>query len=116
MSKAQYYSANAPDAGKKISSDRVHVIFKDASGHIWLGTENGLDVMIVNTPIFRPSQDVYSYIVGQNFANNRIYSISQDRLDNLWIFYRKGSCENIAAGKIFQVYKQLCGKPKKGDF
>uniref|UniRef100_UPI003217F739 ligand-binding sensor domain-containing protein n=1 Tax=uncultured Draconibacterium sp. TaxID=1573823 RepID=UPI003217F739 len=73
-----------------IPNDFVHVIFKDATKHIWLGTRDGILIYDKPKNKFVPWTIYFNKPEFPTFYNTRIYSIIQDKALNYWIATQNG--------------------------
>lgn len=71
------YLADEEDVNA-ISSNTVRAISEDSKGNIWLGTQNGLNKLDVNTGKFK------SYTYTDGLSNDYIYGVIVDSDDNIW--------------------------------
>ena len=62
-----------------LSSNTVRCIAEDSYGHIWIGTQDGLNKLNKETEEFT----VYTYADG--LSNNFIYGVIVDSYDNIWV-------------------------------
>ena len=76
-----HYHYNAKDAAG-ISSDTVNAIVQDRSGNMWIGTQNGLDVMDKSG---RCKHFFHRQGNNKNTIANTINILYKDRNDNIWI-------------------------------
>jgi ligand-binding sensor domain-containing protein/signal transduction histidine kinase len=74
----------------KISNDFIHVIFKDADNHIWLGTRNGIVIYDKPGNRFVPWVEYFKNPALPSFNNVRIFMIIQDKSSNYWIGTQNG--------------------------
>ncbi|WP_430811030.1 MULTISPECIES: two-component regulator propeller domain-containing protein [unclassified Carboxylicivirga] len=82
----QHYTSNMPD-GKRLSNDIVFSLYKDALGLIWIGTNEGLNVLNPKNGQIR------MYGMADGLPNEVIYSILPDEQGRLWLSTNYGiSC------------------------
>jgi signal transduction histidine kinase/ligand-binding sensor domain-containing protein/DNA-binding response OmpR family regulator len=82
-----------PGAGHEILKSITYSLFLDNKGYLWIGSK-GYGLAVTTKPLER-SADSYSKIRFRRFehserdtssiSNNNIYSICQDKMDNIWI-------------------------------
>lgn len=78
------------DARKNIGLTDANIwpIFEDSKGNIWIGTNNGLNVLDKNNrtikKYFNSKTDLNS------ISNNRIWSINEDKNGNIWVGTQDG--------------------------
>jgi len=75
------------NSNSNLSHNRVQVIAEDETGHIWLGTQNGLDLFVENKKAFRVFHS------SDGLPNNCINGIQEDHAGNLWISTNNGLCK-----------------------
>ncbi|WP_297087071.1 sensor histidine kinase [uncultured Draconibacterium sp.] len=95
-----HYSSQHP-GNHHLSNDFVHVIFKDNSERIWLGTRNGIFIWDEGNERFEDWRDIFKRPNWPAFTNTRIYHIIQDKKEQFWIGTSNG---------LFNV------NPKTGEF
>lgn len=79
----EVYNKQSNNSGT-ISSNHILSIYKDISGNIWIGTENGgLNLFDKKTKRFFHLKNDTSKNTG--ITDNTIYSIFRDKSDNLWL-------------------------------
>ncbi|MFM7023044.1 MAG: adenylate/guanylate cyclase domain-containing protein [Flavobacteriales bacterium] len=71
-----------------ISSNNVTAITQDASGIIWVGTDNGLNIYSQQTQNFK--RILHDKGKGESLSNNYITSISEDINGDVWVGTRHG--------------------------
>jgi ligand-binding sensor domain-containing protein/signal transduction histidine kinase len=91
-----------------IANDFIHVIFKDADHHIWLGTRNG--ILIYDKPgnKFIPYREYFKNPALPAFNQVRISMIIQDKSSNYWIGTQNGLYKiNLKKSNIEVFQKEL---------
>jgi signal transduction histidine kinase/ligand-binding sensor domain-containing protein/DNA-binding response OmpR family regulator len=82
---------------KDLSSDRIKKIFIDSRNHIWVGTDTGLNRMVLNSD--RCSQEKCrldrfgfgeSYSTYRRIADNNVNDIIEDKNGDIWIATSNG--------------------------
>jgi ligand-binding sensor domain-containing protein/serine phosphatase RsbU (regulator of sigma subunit) len=94
------YSRLSRDPALRISDDQVFSILGTRDEHVFIGTQNGLDVLLPGQKKFSPVCQLYPDINCNIFRNNRIYRMIEDRKGNIWIgaafgLYRINRKENL---------------------
>lgn len=94
------YDENNPVS---ISSNSVRVIHEDAKGNLWIGTDDGLNLLD------RSANTFTRFVNNPNDVNslpaNRIFDIKEDKTGNLWIAtYGKGLCKYDPNSRQFTSY------------
>ena len=91
----QFYNfGHQPDVETSLSSNYGRTIKKAKSNHLWIGTENGLNKVALDSANMPVSSQVY-------LQNENIYSLTMDSDDFLWVgtfgngLYRLDSEKNI---------------------
>jgi ligand-binding sensor domain-containing protein/serine phosphatase RsbU (regulator of sigma subunit) len=74
----------------RIVNDYVHTIYKDSKGRILIGTRNGVQLYNPSTKSFSDFFKGFGVDVSQLFAENRVYSINEDKYGNYWFATRLG--------------------------
>lgn len=82
-----------------LSSDNVRCIYKDTSGRVWVGTDNG-----INGLSDREEWQFKSYKEKDGLAGNTVYGILEDDAGSLWISTNKGLSRFDPAAKEFKNY------------
>lgn len=77
-----------PKEGKSLSNNRIHAIFQDHQGVLWLATGNGLNR-------FDPEKNnffkyLHEPLNPNSISNNIISSIAEDYEGNLWVLTHQG--------------------------
>ncbi|GIR18263.1 MAG: hypothetical protein CM15mP32_4500 [Flavobacteriaceae bacterium] len=82
-----------------ISNNNINLIFTDSNEKIWIGTENGLNEVIIPTS-YENKRENYSellknlnlkhYKVGDGLSGNSVKSILEDDQKRLWISTENG--------------------------
>ncbi|MBN1791762.1 MAG: hypothetical protein JW830_14775 [Bacteroidales bacterium] len=90
-----------------IPENNVHVIFRDRSGRIWLGTRNGVFIFVRDPDRFVPFQEYLDIEDSGYFSRNRVYCILEDTDANIWIGTGNGIFVldvKTKATRIFQAH------------
>lgn len=87
-----------------ISDNYINVVTEDNDGHIWIGTQNGLNEFDGKNFIS------YKHISGQSksISDNTILSLYVDAVNNVWIGTHGGGLNKYKDG-VFTVYTQKDG-------
>lgn len=80
--KAEVFIASEGDKG--LSNNSIRAIAEDKSGHIWIGTSNGLNMYDKKNNKFT------KYTTSDGLCNNTIYGIVVDDEDNIWVSTNSG--------------------------
>ena len=80
--KAVVYSSNA--SSRHIAHDHIYAIHKDASGNVWIGTGNGVDVLNAGSRQFQRFCDREAGIPCNLFDGQRVYDIGSDSGGHIW--------------------------------
>ncbi len=109
---------------KKLNSNEINIVYKDTSGEIWVGTNNGgLSKYNVAKDVFEPQNKIYSIlehdiknIIEDNYghlwlsSNNKIIKINKSKLsstlftDNDYLLvnsFKTGSAFKDSEGKLY---------------
>ncbi len=73
------FLSHSPDDDNSVSGNVTVPIFRASDGRIWVGANNGLNLLDVSSGTFKR----YSYNEGYHF--NSIHSIGEDEKGNLWL-------------------------------
>jgi len=94
----------------QISNDFIHVIFKDADNHIWLGTRNG--ILIYDKPgnRFVPWVEYFKNPALPSFNNIRIYTIIRDKFSNYWIGTQNGLYKINLKKSTVEIFQKELGE------
>jgi ligand-binding sensor domain-containing protein/class 3 adenylate cyclase len=93
---------NDPGNPASLSNNSIQVIKKDRRGNIWVGTEDGLNLLDTNKGTFtRYRNDTKN---PNSLSDNFILSIYEDRQSNLWIGTAKGLNRMNREAGSFQRY------------
>ena len=66
------------------------MIFRDTKERIWIGTRNGINIFNKEQDKFVDLREYFNTSNFPDLANNRIYGIIEDYLENIWIGTSKG--------------------------
>ncbi|MFN8207834.1 MAG: two-component regulator propeller domain-containing protein [Bacteroidales bacterium] len=83
--KVLLYSRLSTDPNFRLCDDQVFSILGTRDGSIFVGTQNGLEVMSQGEKRFSSVCQKYPDINCNLFKNNRIYRMIEDRRGNIWI-------------------------------
>ncbi len=81
----------AEDDPGSIGSDSVRAIFEDDEKRLWIGTEDGLNLLDRRTGKFQRYQ--HDPAQNRSLADNFVMSIAQDRSGLLWVGMRSGGVD-----------------------
>lgn len=81
-----HYTNDAADPDS-ISSNRIHILFEDKDGDIWVGTKDGLNLLVLSTA---PSNSRFKRFTMRGnkpgtLSSSYISSIYQDRGGTIWV-------------------------------
>ena len=92
-----------------LTNDFIHAIGEDDDGHLWIGTDSGLNMI---TP---GSDKVTQYFNDENndatIPNNVVDDVLLDRDGNLWLATAGGLCRFDKATDEFKIYREKDGLP-----
>ena len=77
---------NNPFDPSSLSGNLVNDMYTDATGRLWIGTTNGLNLFDRKNDLF------YSFTTADGLPDNCIFGILEDDHGNLWLGTRKGIC------------------------
>jgi ligand-binding sensor domain-containing protein/serine phosphatase RsbU (regulator of sigma subunit) len=80
----KYFGANG------IVNDFVHVITSLSNGDMLIGTRNGVQMYDPKKKTFSDYFSQFKINASSVFANNRVYSIKEDKFNNVWFGTRQG--------------------------
>lgn len=66
-----------------ITSNKIYAFHVDRQGRLWIGTDNGLTIMDIESETFR--QYLPDTLNPKNLSNNTVYSIFGDKAGNIWL-------------------------------
>jgi ligand-binding sensor domain-containing protein len=66
-----------------LTSNKIYAFLADNAGKLWIGTDNGLTVMDIETETFK--QYLPDTTHPSNLNNATVYAIYQDRSGNIWL-------------------------------
>ncbi len=72
-----------PDDPNSITSNKIYSFFTDNSGRLWIGTDNGLTIMDIETETF--TQYLPDTANPASISNTTVYSIFGDASGNIWL-------------------------------
>lgn len=90
------YAHSAQDP-LSLSSDITTCLHKDRNNNLWIGTDNGLNVLDVRTNKFK------TYTTKDGLPDNTIKAILEDDHGNLWVATNKGISKFVDATKYPSV-------------
>jgi ligand-binding sensor domain-containing protein/signal transduction histidine kinase len=96
-----------PSTGRKgdISNGRVNAVLVDRQGMVWVGTQNGLDVLDPATGVVR------SYDTADGLPGNAVSCILQDARDGIWMGTNNGVARlDVRSGEV-RSYSREDGLP-----
>lgn len=95
-----------------LGADYISTLVQDDKGKLWIGTANGVDVML-KTAKGKDSFVHYGNIPGNtaSLSNNNVLAMLQDQKGNIWIGTRDGLNVFDAAKQTFQVFRTEQGLP-----
>jgi ligand-binding sensor domain-containing protein/anti-sigma regulatory factor (Ser/Thr protein kinase) len=83
-----------------LSDNRVTCFFKDKTGYMWIGTENGLNRFDgANYMLYRPSSNKKKHL-----SNAFITSVAQDTKENMWVSTTRGLNRVDAATDTTEIF------------
>ena len=90
---------NQTDNPNSISSNYIYDIYEDRQGYLWLGTNGeGLDR-------YNPKTGIAEHFTKKSgLPGNEIFSLLQDRKDNIWIATENGLCKFNPNSNILQSF------------
>lgn len=94
---------NIPDDASSLSEDSVWTIHETRDGHLWLGTQLGLNRFDPDTKTFK------HYTENQGLPNNVVLGILEDDNGNLWLTTNNGLAEFDPQSGEFKVYDSSDG-------
>lgn len=74
---------NRPDDSASLSNNQVNVIFPDSGGRVWIGTENGLNILDWDKGTF--TVFLHDPTDNSSLSNNSVKTIFQDNAGVIWI-------------------------------
>ena len=66
-----------------LTSNKIYAFHVDQQGRLWIGTDNGLTIMDIESETFR--QVLPDTVNPKNLNNNTVYSIFGDKAGNIWL-------------------------------
>ena len=90
QNKIEHFVHNVNDS-TSLSSKQLYEVFEDSKGNIWVGTDEGLNVLQKSNKGFK------CYLTENGLPDNGIRSILEDDHGNLWLGTYKGLSEFIDA-------------------
>lgn len=97
---AQYYPSKNSTTLDGLSNNSVNTIYKDSRGLVWIGTQNGVNVMQGNTIINLKKND--------GLAHETCWDIAEDSNQNMW-FASFGGGLSVYDGNKFKVFNTQTG-------
>jgi ligand-binding sensor domain-containing protein len=76
------YSHN-PTNTNSLTSNKIYALHIDARGRLWIGTDNGLTIMDIESETFK--QYVPDEANPTSISNTTVYGIYRDYLDQIWL-------------------------------
>ncbi|MBV8831177.1 MAG: hypothetical protein JO108_18340 [Acidobacteriaceae bacterium] len=92
-----------PDDPHSLSNEKVNAIWEDRGGRLWIGTENGLDLLD------RDRGTAVVFTTKEGLPNNVIKSILEDRGGGLWLGTHKGLSRFDPEKRTFRNYSESDG-------
>ncbi len=97
------YFRHDPEDPASISDNALVPIFRAADGRLWIGTENGLNLLHTDTGTFT------RYMNSDGYPWDAIHSIGEDRQGNLWLGTNNGLARLSPDSGEFRHYTQADG-------
>lgn len=88
-----------------LSDNRVNTIYIDASKHVWVGTQNGLDRLKEDRKSFE------HFSQNDDLSGNVISCIQSDDAGSLWMSTNRGLSRFDPTARTLKVYAQIDGLP-----
>ncbi len=96
-----------------LTDSNIWPIYEDSKGNIWVGTNNGLNVLDKNNRTIE--KYLYSKTDLNSISNNRIWSINEDKAGDIWVGTQDGLNQiNYAQNKVTRF--QYSSKKKSIPF
>ncbi|MBC8401642.1 MAG: hypothetical protein H8E14_09155 [Candidatus Marinimicrobia bacterium] len=102
------HSNNPHDPGS-LSDDRVHDIYENSKGDIWVATQSGLNLM--QRHLNPDSTTFITYTQADGLPSNIVQSIEEDTRGNLWLGTGYGLSKFDPETKSFKNYYSRDGLP-----
>lgn len=91
---------NDPNNPESLSNNRVGAIVRDAAGNLWIGTKQGLNRMISESPA-RFERFAHDKNKPDSLPDDEVYSLLSDKEGNLWIgLWGGGGLSKINASEL----------------
>lgn len=105
LNNVRYLTAGESDSN--INSNNLKCLYKDHSGHLWVGTRNrGIARYEPSTGKF--AKGMYSFFTDHSLARNFVLSIYQDNQGIVWAGLSGGGVAKYDPGKFqFTTYRQV---------
>ncbi len=87
-----------PDNPKSLSNDKIRTMIEDRFGNIWIGTENGLNRLILSENEKNPPTFIHYRRNPENpnsISGNRVFSIYEDKKGELWVVTFDGGVDKF---------------------
>jgi signal transduction histidine kinase/CheY-like chemotaxis protein/ligand-binding sensor domain-containing protein len=94
---------HSPEDPQSLSNNRVNAIREDQQGRLWIGTDNGLDLLD------RTRGTVTIFTTSEGLPDNVIRSILEDRRGYLWLGTHNGLSRFNPQTKTFHNYSESNG-------
>ncbi|MDF2189545.1 hybrid sensor histidine kinase/response regulator transcription factor [Paraflavitalea sp. CAU 1676] len=101
-----------PTGGNSVSSGYIAALMEDNTGKLWIGTANGVDVLIRRPNL--PDSFAHYYNTPGNAAslsNNNVITMLQDKKGQIWIGTRDGLNLFDPRKNAFQIFRREDGLP-----
>jgi signal transduction histidine kinase/ligand-binding sensor domain-containing protein/CheY-like chemotaxis protein len=94
---------HSPEDRQSLSNNRVNAILEDRQGRLWIGTDNGLNLLDRSRGTFT------SWNTGDGLPDNAIRSILEDGRGDLWLGTHNGLSRFDPQTKSFRNYTESNG-------
>jgi signal transduction histidine kinase len=106
--KYHYYKASPGDSSA-LANDDIMALCLDSKGYLWIGTSNGLSVLLPGKKTFK---NFYSNDTITSLSNNIIYCMQEDQLGRVWIGTNGGGITIMDKNlSIVKILKEKQGLP-----
>lgn len=90
----------------KITNDGINTLFEDSEGKIWIGTENGLNILSIGEGHWNVAKIQHSLGDKVGLSHNTIYSIIETDRNEIWVGTNGGGISVFdLAGRFKRIIK-----------
>ena len=108
LNRTKRYFENIFADNSALTNANIRPIFEDSKNNIWVGTNDGLNVLDKNNRILKKFS--FSPSNSNTISNNRIWSVAEDQKGNIWVGTQNGLNRIRFSENKITRFQHLSGK------